>query len=85
MQPAIVRGVTHATVKHASLSGQRLVVLQPVGVGNAADGPPLLAIDPLGSRRGDRVMITSDGTYAREVTGDENTPARWTVVGIEDE
>ena len=85
VQPAIVLGSTHATVKHKSFVGQRLVVLQPVGVDDKADGPPLVAIDALGSRRGDRVMMTSDGTYAREVTGFDNTPARWTVIGIVDE
>ena len=85
MQPAIVLGSTHATVKHESFHGQRLVVLQPVKLDDAADGPPLIAIDALGSRKGDRVMITSDGTYAREATGHDNTPARWTVIGILDE
>ena len=29
-------------------------------------------------------MITSDGLFAREITGHENTPARWTVIGIQD-
>jgi len=84
MQPARVLGSTRATVKHASFQGRRLVVVQPLGVDDAADGPPLIAVDALGSRRGDRVMITSDATYARELTGHENTPARWSVVGIED-
>ncbi|MEO1529688.1 MAG: EutN/CcmL family microcompartment protein [Planctomycetota bacterium] len=85
MQPAIVLGSTHATVKHESFNGQRLVVLQPVKLDDQADGPPLIAIDALGSRKGDHVMITSDGTYAREATGHDNTPARWTVIGILDE
>ena len=85
MQPATVLGSTHATVKHESLDGQRLVVLQPLGVTGQADGPPLIALDALGSRRGDRVIITSDGSYAREACGHETTPARWTVVGIVDE
>ena len=85
MQPAIVLGSTHATVKHASFVGQRLVVLQPIGVGDKADGPPLIALDAIGSRRGDHVMITSDGSYAREACGHDRTPARWTVIGLIDE
>ena len=68
MQPALVLGSTHATIKHESLDGQRLVVVQPLMADESPDGPPLLAIDALGCRRGDRVMMTSDGTYAREVT-----------------
>jgi len=84
MQPALVLGSTRATIKHESLEGQRLVVTQPLMMDESADGPPLLAVDAFGSRRGDRVMITSDGTYAREVTNNPNTPARWSVVGIVD-
>ncbi|QEG00608.1 Ethanolamine utilization protein EutN [Stieleria maiorica] len=85
MQPAIVLGSTRATVKHESLVGMRLVVLQPIGVGDTADGPPLVALDQLGSRKGDRVMITSDGSYAREACGHDQTPARWTVIGLIDD
>lgn len=84
MQSARVIGSTHATVKHESFVGQRLVVVQPLLISGSADGPPLITIDALGCRRGDEVMITSDGTYAREVTGHQNTPARWSVVGIID-
>ena len=84
MQPATVLGSTRATVKHDSLDGQRLVLVQPLGVDDVVDGPPLIAVDATGCRGGDRVMITSDGAYAREVTGKQNTPARWSVIGIED-
>ncbi|MGB7342607.1 MAG: EutN/CcmL family microcompartment protein [Pirellulaceae bacterium] len=84
MQPALVLGTTRATVKHESLGGQRLVIVQPVGVRDAADGPPLIVIDHQGCRKGDKVMLTSDGTYAREVTGHSETPARWSVMGIID-
>ncbi len=61
-----------------------MVILQPMKIDETPDGPPLIAIDPLGSRRGDRVMISSDGSYAREVTNHDKTPARWTVVGLID-
>jgi ethanolamine utilization protein EutN len=84
MQSALVLGSARATVKHESFEGQRFVVVQPLGVDDEKDGPPLLVIDGLGSRNGDRVMVTSDGTYARELTGHANTPARWSVVGIID-
>lgn len=84
MQPATVLGSTRATVKHPSFAGQRLVILQPLTHDGAADGPPLIALDSVGSRRGDRVMITSDGSFARQWTGDEATPARWSVIGIVD-
>lgn len=84
MQPALVLGSTRATIKHDSLNGQRLVIIRLLMADAGADGPPLIALDPLGSRRGDRVIVTSDGSFSREVTGSRNTPARWTVLGIVD-
>ncbi|MCG8649551.1 MAG: EutN/CcmL family microcompartment protein [Pirellulales bacterium] len=84
MQPALVLGSTHATVKHESFDGKRMVILQPLTAQDDADGPPLIAVDPCGCRRGDRVMISSDGSFARVVTEHENTPARWSVLGIVD-
>ncbi|TWU47176.1 Ethanolamine utilization protein EutN [Rubripirellula tenax] len=84
MQTAIVLGSTRATVKDVSLKGRRLVIVQPLLLNEAADGSPLIALDNLGCRQGDRVLLTSDGTLAREFTNNENTPARWTVMGILD-
>lgn len=84
MQPALVLGSTRATIKHASLNGQRLLVIQPLGVDDAADGPPLLAVDRLGAGKGDRVMVTSDGSFARELLAHEQTPVRWAVLGLID-
>jgi ethanolamine utilization protein EutN len=84
MQIAIVLGSARATVKHVSFEGQKLAVLQPVTHAGKNDGAPIIAVDAMGCRKGDRVMITSDGTYAREITKHENTPARWSVMGILD-
>lgn len=85
MQLAQVIGRVTATVKHHSLSGWKLFLVQPLGVGNAPDGDPLIAIDNLGSRRGDMVMITSDGASVREMMGTNETPVRWAILGIADE
>lgn len=84
MQPAKVLGTTHATTKHDSLRGQRLLVVQPLGVGDTADGAPLIVVDQLGATRGDRVMLTSDGAFARELVNHPSTPIRWYTIGIID-
>lgn len=81
MQTARILGTTRASVKHASLNGRRLVIAQPILADGAADGPPLIVVDPLGSQPGDLVMITSDSPWVRELVGDPNTPARWSVLG----
>ncbi|MGB1926693.1 MAG: EutN/CcmL family microcompartment protein [Rubripirellula sp.] len=84
MQPARVLGSARATIKHHSLDGQRLVMINLLTADGSADGPPLIALDQLGSGPGDRVLVTSDGKYARELTGESTNPARWTVMGIVD-
>lgn len=84
MQTALIIGSTRATVKHESLTGQRMVIVEPLMQDETPDGPPLIAIDAFGAQRGDHVMLTSDGLYAREITDNENTPVRWSVMGILD-
>lgn len=85
MQIGRVIGRATATVKHPTLAGWRLLVVQPLDIRGAADGEPLLAIDQLGGGRGDRVILTSDGKAVREMVGSNNTPVRWAVIGLADE
>jgi ethanolamine utilization protein EutN len=86
MQQALVIGTATATVKHASLQGAKLLVVQPHKAdGQTPDGDPLLAIDTIGAGRGETVMISSDGRFARECLKAETTPVRWTVIGIKNE
>lgn len=85
MQLATVIGHATATVKHPTLAGWRLRVVQPLGTGGRADGAPLIAVDNLGSRNGDRVIITSDGKSVQEMIGSRTTPVRWAVIGLADE
>lgn len=85
MQPARVLAAAHGTTKHPSLVGRPLLLVQPLGVDDTADGPPLLVVDALGGRRGDRVIITSDGVAMRELTGSDQCPARWSTMGLVDD
>ena len=84
MQLAQVIGNAVSTVKHPSLHGWRLAVVQPLGTDDKPDGEPLLAIDSVGSARNDRVIISNDGTGARQIVGSKTSPARWFVMGIQD-
>lgn len=84
MQHARVIGHATSTVKHETLEGWRLVVVQPLGVGGADDGPPMLAIDHLGSAKGNDVILTSDGKAVRELMKSNQTPVRWAILGIID-
>lgn len=82
MQAGRVVGHAVATVKHASLQGWRLLLVQPENGEGQADGEPLLAIDRLGAGPGQRVILSNDGEGARELVNTRNSPVRWTVLGI---
>jgi microcompartment protein CcmK/EutM len=68
MQLARIIGTATATVKHPSLTGATLFVVQPLMADRATpDGDPQLAIDTVAAGTGDLVMITSDGRLLRDV------------------
>lgn len=82
MQIGQVLGSARATIKHPTLQGRKMLVVQLLQAdGRSPDGEPVLAVDVLGSGRGERVILTSDGRYVRELLGN-NTPVRWSVLGI---
>ncbi|MCH8047484.1 MAG: EutN/CcmL family microcompartment protein [Planctomycetes bacterium] len=85
MQVGTVVGTATSTVKHASMEGWKLLVVQPMLAGGTTpDGDPVLVVDALGAGTGQEVMISSDGKGTRELLGVEATPVRWSVVGIKD-
>lgn len=85
MQLALVIGTATATLKHPSMRGAKLLVVQPqMADGRSPDGDPLLAVDGVGAGIGETVMITSDGRHSRELLKAEATPVRWTIIGIRD-
>jgi ethanolamine utilization protein EutN len=85
MNLALVIGTATATVKHPSMTGAKLLVVQPLMAdGRSTDGNPLLAVDRLGAGRGERVMLTSDGPTVQSLLKDDKTPVRWSVLGIAD-
>ena len=79
MRIATITGHATSTIKHPSLTGHRLLIAESVE-GDA----PQIVLDNLGAAIGQRVIITSDGSEAREMVGDELSPARWSVMGIID-
>ena len=86
MLNALVIGTATSTLKHDSMAGRKLLIVQPLGPGHrGADGDPVLTIDTFGAGVGDYVMISSDGKFTAETLGQRATPVRWSVVGIIDE
>ncbi len=78
-----VIGTATATVKHASMRGWKLLIVQPLlADGRTPDGDPILAVDSLGAGRGETVIVSSDGRGTRELLQSDNTPVRWSIIGI---
>jgi ethanolamine utilization protein EutN len=82
MQIARVVGQAVSTVKHPSLHGWRLLVVQPLTADGKEDGEPLLAIDSLGAGTAHLVIVSNDGAGARALVGVKNSPVRWMVLGV---
>ena len=85
MHLARVIGTATATIKHPTLQGAKLLVVQPYLADNRTpDGDPLLVVDSVGAGRGETVIISRDGRYAREWLKTDATPVSWTTIGIKD-
>jgi ethanolamine utilization protein EutN len=84
MQLGDVIGTATATVKHPSLTGWKLLVVQLLGVDDSPDGEPILVLDSLGAGVGDLVVASNDGASVQNLIGTKATPARWFVAGIAD-
>jgi ethanolamine utilization protein EutN len=82
MQLGRVIGHGVSTVKHPSLHGWRLLLVQLLAADGKTDGEPLLAVDKLGSGNGDLVILSNDGAGAREMIGSKTSPVRWMVLGM---
>jgi microcompartment protein CcmK/EutM len=85
MQLGTVVGTATSTVKHPSMEGWKLLIVQLLAAdGHSPDGEPVLAVDALGAGRGERVMLTSEGKATKDLLKSDTTPVRWSVIGISD-
>lgn len=81
---ARVDGVIIATVGHPSMAGHRSIICQPIDADGRDEGPPVLAIDPLGAGQHERVLISTDGSHTRAHVKDPKSPLRNIVMGLVD-
>ncbi len=86
MQIGLVVGTATSTVKHSTLNGWKLLVVQPLMADGAKpDGDPQLTIDQFGAGVGDRVVMNSEGRAISQMMKTEKAPVRGSVMGIVDE
>ncbi len=80
---AKVVGVAVSSLKHDSLKSTKLLLVQPSDATGNICGGPFLAVDLVGAGEGELVVV-SQGSSARAVTGQNSSPVDAAIVGILD-
>ena len=80
---AKVVGVAVASLKHDTLRTTKLLLVQPADASGDSSGELFLAVDLVGAGEGELVMV-SQGSSARQVTGQNSSPIDAAIVGILD-
>lgn len=86
MQIAKVIGKVWATRKEESLTGLKLLIVQPLNIltGDSPQGAPMVAADLIGAGTGETVIVVF-GSSARFATAKETTTVDAAIVGIVDD
>ncbi len=82
---AVVMGNLWATARVEGFGGRSLRLLRPVDPRDGqAYGNTVVAVDLVGARVGDRVLVVYEGGSARLAMEDNATPCEAVIVGIVD-
>jgi microcompartment protein CcmK/EutM len=80
---AKVVGLAVASLKHETLKTTKLLLVQSAGPSGNPAGELILAVDLVGAGEGELVVV-SQGSSARAVTGQNSSPIDAAIVGILD-
>lgn len=81
----IVKGSAQATVKHAILEGEKLLLVQPVDNAGRDNGPLIVALDRVQAGLGDRVLVADEGNSARVILDNPTAPMRTVILALVDQ
>lgn len=80
-----VIGSVVSSCKAEKLQGKKLLIVQPLDmISINPDGKPVIAIDTVGSGKGEVVMVVS-GSSARQTVVTNGTPVDAAIIGIIDQ
>ena len=82
---ARVIGEVVSTVRHDSLAGRKLLIVEKLSIDGEPLGDSLLAVDSVDAGAGDKVLVLDEGSSAAIVTGLPDPPIRTVIVGVIDE
>ena len=80
-----VVGEIVATIKHRELSGQKLLLVQPVTPQGSTTGRVAIAVDSVQAGPGDLVLVADEGNSAAQVLRRPRGMVRTVIVGVVDE
>jgi ethanolamine utilization protein EutN len=85
LQIARVIGTVVSTQKHRKFDGAKLLLVQPLNLGDTPRGTALLAVDGVGAGITEKVLIVLEGRAAGEAIGQKGAPVDAAIVGIVDQ
>ncbi|MDN4523850.1 EutN/CcmL family microcompartment protein [Fictibacillus fluitans] len=83
MHMGLVIGRVTATRKDDKLIGTKLLITQPIGMGETKSGMPIIAVDTVGAGVGEKVLYVT-GSMASRAAPDKDAPIDAAIVGIID-
>ena len=83
MRIALVIGSTISTIKDASISGRKLLIVRNTDTAGKMTGEPYVAVDTVSAGTGDLVLVT-DGSSARYTSQTTDAPVDAVIVGVID-
>ena len=82
---ARVVGEVVATIKHAQLAGQKLLLVRGVDPDGGATARLMIALDTVDAGPGDQVLVADEGNSAAQVLRRGRGAVRTVIVGVVDE
>jgi len=79
-----VVGSVVSTVKHPAYTSTKLLLVRPVSLDGAEEGPEMVCVDTVGAGAGELVLVCKEGAAARQVLRKKHAPVRSLVIGIVD-
>ena len=81
---ARVIGQVVSTVKHGSLNGRKLLIVDRLDLADSETGNTQIAVDSVAAGVGDTVLVVDEGGSAAIITSLDNPPIRTVIVGVVD-
>ena len=82
---AKVVGPVVSTIKNETFKGRTIYMVQPVDHEHHMSGKSFLALDAIGARVGDTILVMREGSGCRQILEKENAPLNSLIVALVDE